>query len=577
MRPDGDSATMTRGVGLTRGWALALLAIVIALSCCLASYWTEQKVSFMMDEVISFQRAHYWNNPDDYEVLYGPSRWADETWVEGSLFRDECRIPEGGGALENPDGIVDGLFSEVTYFGILNVVESLWYPEPLDKHAGIWINVVVLAATLALLYALLREMGISRAFSLLACAMYGTSGVVIGLVNYVRFYVLATFLMLFAVYLHAIMWNRRRLLVDVACTVASFWLLYFAIRNTQLATVVCAALALTFSFGLLLSRRFLEFFCYTVPVAVAGYVVTVVKEDYFRVILNIGAYASGEIQSGNRRHDVANSILSATGESVGKRLEEYAGWVFDYLFGHPRLAFLFAVMVAVLAVLALARQRLEPAGGPGAGEDDRAQEGGDAPRQRGFVWVVLLTALLYTLALAVANREFPRYLSPVFPLYAVALWKCLDHLAEGMADRRVVTALLAALVVACGVCTSTLHQFEYIYLEDLPLKQRLEAYDDADVILLSCSGNKHYVFDFTDWCDDDTRIYMISPGHHAIDPEELSDEALVWMARGVDPSPYITELTAAGYETLFVGRDHCSDVYVCIWVEGLAEKLAAAA
>ncbi|MBQ6650113.1 MAG: hypothetical protein IJM67_02565, partial [Atopobiaceae bacterium] len=236
--------------------------------------------------------------------------------------------------MDNQDGTVDRLFSEVTYFGILNVVESLWYPEPLDKHAGIWINVVVLAVTLALLYALLREMGISRAFSLLACAMYGTSGIVIGMVNFVRFYVLATFLMLFAVYLHAVMWNRRRLLVDVACTVASFFLLYFAIRNTQLATVMSAALALTFSFGLLLSRRYLEFFCYTVPVAVAGLVVTVVKEDYFRVILNIDAYASGEIQSGYRRFDVANSILSATGESVGKRLEEYAGWAFDYLFGH---------------------------------------------------------------------------------------------------------------------------------------------------------------------------------------------------------------------------------------------------
>ena len=559
-------------VELGKRRAAVVLAIVLAIECTMMVHWMLLKTNCHIDELYSFQYAHCFTEVDEFTYLTEGDLWQDEAWTRAEPLREQLKLTEETSVFRDVSGSLVRLVTGRSYNGLLNAVESLYSMGSYDPLPAIVLNIVLEVITLVVLYSLMRRVGSSQAASIIAVMLYGSSGIVMGHVIFVRFYVWANLLVLLTLYLHAVMWDCDSAPKNLLMEATSLALLYLAMNNSQLVVIICLPLAVGFSCALLARKRISQFLYYAIPVFAIGVWYVVTQTDFLRVIFNPTIYADGTIFRGNVRKWVSINLLSATPETIIEHLEGYAEMLELYLFGEAGVEVALALGGAALLAVALARgiaallekrrmanDTLPEEDGLPEGEPEEAT----ASRSRGFVAVLLLVLAFYLLAAALAGLYIPRYLSFAFPIVTIVVVTVLDLLSEKARVPYIATAFFL-LVTLFGMSVSfSPEHVEYLYPEDAEFLEELEHYQDDAIILVFCNGNRHPVYDCVSLCQDDTDLYLVSDQRHRVDTSTMPDEVLLWIRRGGDPSPYAEDLVADGYEVSLLASDHASDVYVC--------------
>lgn len=583
--------------------AAVVLAAIIALQCAVMAYWIGRKTNFHVDDLYSFQYAHCFTGKDEFQYLGKGEEWDNGTRYQASELREQFGVTDETSVFQNLPESLERIATGRGYNGILNAVEYLFGEGEFDPRPALYLNAVLSAITQLLLFLTMRRVGASQTASLLAVLMYGSSGIVISHVVFVRFYILVNMLAMLVLYLHAMMWSCDDVRINLPCELVSLVAVYVALQQSQLVAILCLPLSVGFSVGLLVRKRFAQFLYYALPILTIGILYIALKTDYLDVIFNPEPYANGEISYSHVRSWVSRNLIESTPETFSENLLSYAVMYELHLFGHVGVAIALGCIAAVLVAASVAKrmaaapdgaEAVAPDGAEAAAPDgdeaaasesDEAsapagllarwdaalgrllrEEPGEEPEGEarpggGFVLVILVMAVFYLACGALVGLWVARYISLTFPLVTMVMWWVLDRLARAAGYTSLAPALLLVVVVVGAFCTALPGRIEYLYLEEEELLTQLEEYDDLDRIIAKGQVS-HITYDCVAHSPNDVELYFVPWAHHDFDEASMPDELLVWTGVDVEIELYVEDLLASGYELTYLGSDHAADIYL---------------
>ena len=195
-------------------------------------------------------------------------------------------------------------------------------------------------------------------------------------------------------------------------------------------------------------------------------------------------------------------------------------------------------------------------------------------QESGFVCVLLGTAIIYTLVIAMADIAARRYFSIAFMLFCIAFWYILDRILTKCIYRELIRGwyiILAAFVVLSALVPFKTRDIGigYLYDDDRNLKSAVEPYRDMDVILVvhvdKAIGRiyRGETYDCVNQMSEKTNIYAVDSTEYLYDDVGFTDEFLLWGGNDQDISSILNDLAEHGYETESLGQNHISQAYVC--------------
>ena len=568
-----------------------LVMIILTVQVLQIFHYTFVKQNFFIDELLSMGYSHFFIHeiPSGKYIMYSED-WEYETWISNRELKEQLEtVPEDSLLNLSFPKAVKMLLTRRNYHGILNIIMSVFSPGEVTKEPGIFLNIPFFVCIQLLLYRMCMRFSGNLTCSLLTLIMYGFSPAAVNMTGFIRFYCLSVLLFMAAVYLHEEIWRSHEPAGIVIRTVAALFLLYLAMKNSELILVLGGTLIAAFGFVLFLRRRYKEGICYLLSSLPGGLFFACTRTSLIKIILHPSKY----VGSG---WPVGHMTQALLGMSLSERLQQlkYAGMLLEWQFGSRWIAAVFAVIVIVLAGSFLfrftGRDRISNVSVPEAGTLQRAEKeavpeaetGAGNPQElspdellhmRWTFYLVLFAVtavylLFYWLVGFMPNRESLRYLYFIYPLITFFLWMGLDAMTKSCSYRKHILSFCIVLTIAGIVCgRMDQSQYQYLYPEDKAVIQEIRKSGIQKAVILFDEENNplahsHCVYDCVNIMADDAWIYPMSEKHPHIDTASCPEKMYVFGFRHDDLSGWIEDLTERGFVLQKFGETHASSIYV---------------
>lgn len=530
----------------------AVFLLIVLLQMGLVFFWMTRKTSFFLDELYSFGGAQaYADSRNNSVYIHDSPVWKFGEWVENRVLKDQLRVSAEESLLRLPPlKALKQLMTRRNYYGILNILLSVFAPDSISGYPAILFNILILFFTQLLLYRIAEELTGSNSAAVLAVLMYGFSTMAVSMALYVRFYTFSLFLVLAAIRLHQMMWRTQTLWIYELQALSSMALLYFAVKNSELAFILTGALFFFFLLGLLVRKQRRKALCYGITVVLPCLIYSVTKTNYLRIILNPAAYSAHSWPL----NVMTESVLTMNPNTFFFGIITVLKLLANLLFGSKYILFGFVGLILFLIVLRLL---------PGRKAETREDPG---EKERGsFFWILLGISAIYTVFAILTSFPADRYYSYLFPLVSILLWSAVVFLTEAGRFRIRAIAVCAALTV-CGILSQQALRPnpDYVYAGDRPVFQAIQAsgVQDSIVVFVDYGSGGFPEYDCIFVMPDDSRVYAVNSEHKSIDPGSCPDRVLIWISLFDDIGPYTEDLVSGGYDITWFGSTHASDLYL---------------
>lgn len=548
---------------------ILLVTVVLVLQLVQIFFCADMKKNYFLDELYSLGYSHSFTaKSGDRVYITDSDDWKYERWISNRVLKEKLETTPEESLLRMPFAKgLKRLLKKRTYFGLLNIVMSVFSPGKVTKMPGILLNIPFFICIQILLYQMCMRFSGNFTCSLLALIMYGFSPAAINMAVFIRFYCMVVFLFMTAVYLHQGIWNSDRAPGILIRTVSSLILLYVAMKDSELILVLGGALIACFALALIVRRRFREGMYYLVSIVPAGLIYVSMKPFLLKIVLHPARYFGTGWPIGYMSESLLTTPLS---ERLLQPVK-YSKWFWEWMFGNGWIAAAYAVIAGISLYRFIggkghrARPAEEPGTAPGTAPSSEPPLKSRWPFYAVVFAVTAIYLLFYWLVGFVPNRRALRYCFFIFPLISFMIWMGLDSLTRGDRYRRRILAAVTALMLVSFVCSWVGDSpFHYLYPTDVKAIRKVQDNDIryAIVVCEDTPESMHCSYDCINIMDKDAWICPVIEDQHHIDLESCPDKMYVWGLRNHDLSACTDELTAAGYELRQLSYTHASDIFV---------------
>ena len=526
-----------------------VFAAILAAQVLWAVHLCNVKTNYMVDELYAMDSAHSYNELVR-RYINESERWTPEEWTPNAQLKELLVVDSSTSLLSRPfPEIVKRLLTKRPFMGILNVVESVFTPGEVRKTGGIGLNIVLLVLIQLLLFHLLARLDVRPEIRLLAVFMNGFTGMTMSMTMFIRFYLWIEFLVLLILLLYCRIWTEKSWKKWLPAILASDFLLYLALKDSELIFLFGGALIVFFSAALLIRRQWIKAVFHLGLVFCLSLAYVLRYTRFIDVLLHIGEYAQG----GGAEGRIARNIEAFTPEMAGNNYLEIGKRIHMYLFGAPVVTFLILALAVFLLVYGRMLKKKRP--------EEAVSYGSET---NGFVIVIAVTAAAYVICTGLAGLIATRYQEIGFCLLLIVTWTVYDRLLKPVSDLRPFLAALTALTVIGSVWTVHSGHILHLYTEDAGILAELQGRGDKNAVLIQYKDeSRHELYECINLMPEDAKILPVTADQHKINPEECPDEMLVWILTGKKPDKYVKNLLKAGYELKLLGSTHTSDIYIC--------------
>lgn len=526
--------------------------VIIMLQILNMIYWANIKTNYYIDELYSMGYASsYTGMGDTAQYITTSETWKFNEWITNAEFKKYLLISDQEGIFKlSFTQAIAKLADSCNYFGLLNLMESITGYNSVTKWPGIFLNIIFFVATDIVLIVLLQKLKMSKWGTGLSLTMFGFCGYFIGLVVYIRFYMLVILMVLIMILLHYIIWTSDKLWQVVVSEIGGAAMAYLGLKNSELMLVYAGALMGCFCIALIVTKKWKKFGTYVLMLFIAALYVAC-KTKWLYILFHLENYLGAGEQLGGYLGNVNDASL--------QQILDYLKWVrhllVNYYYGHRSIFVLWGIFACVLILNAFRLKRNNALYLNLKGED-------------GFIIILMGTFVIYTLFAALGDLSTSRYYSFGVITYIIIFWYVMERLAREVQLERsiVVYGMITILVVIGGLAPFKIRNIEYIYEQDRELINNLQVYQGKNTILASATEgtiSRHEVYDCINLLDDGTQIYAIDMTEYIYDSAIFPNEFILWTHVGRDLTEMVVNLKSDGYEVKYLGADHISAVYIC--------------
>ena len=523
---------------------MIILILQTAVICCRVF----QKQNYYIDELLSMEYAKsfaYVDRPLQSTGMRDPVYFEYEKWIDNDVLKDTLIVYSEDGLLNLniPAAAFKLITAPYNYFGLLNIVMSVFSPEELSHYPAAALNIIFFIFVQIILYRVLREITGGGIVSLLGVLMYGFSGMAVGLSVFVRFYAYAGFLFFLTIRLHQIMWRKETgLLKCEILTLISFACIIIAMRNSQLILILAGAMIFAYAAGQMFRGQYAKTVCYLGTCVPAGLFYVIRQTN----LLDISLHPSRYTDAGGVEGRLTTRLLTIDSSRFASFYKQHAGYLSDYLFGSFYVLCGFLFLLAVLTVLRLRTQKQDPEKSA-AGEE--------------FRFVILTVDCVFILFSFLTGLAESRYVSFLYPLHTVLLWTVLARLLRNRSYRKAVLLLSTGLTCAGIFISAVLHpeKIQYLYITEKPVIEAVRESGITNVILYDSAIQAHY--ECVSLMPQTAEIFSVIDEDPHFDTSEFPDTLLLWSRRSRNNNAMIRKLKKDGYEVTKIGATHVSNIY----------------
>lgn len=549
-----------------------IFVAIIAVQLLVILYWANAKSNYFLDEFYSMGYASSYNG-DSTGFPTASDNWKPKEWVNNAPFKKCLTIEKDEQIIHMP--FFKALKKMVTgknYFGFLNIAESIMGYSIVSIRPAITLNIIIFVFAEIALLVFIRKIKMDVRSQYLALAMFGFSGLGIGLVEFIRFYILVIMYLLWMLVLFYGVWNSNSLEKIIPMEFGILGLAYFAYRNSQLAMIFFGAFSFCFVIALMISKKWKAFIPY-VALGLCGVAYIGATTDYIGILFHPTDYPEVKNKAVKASLNIATFSMDLVKQNLGRCVKFFG----DSYFGNY-----FIVLMAAFALIAYSlwicrrKNRDElPAVSYNDKPDSLARTGSKLSLKNfkrdpesGFICVVFGTAVIYTWVMALSDLTAKRYLCIAFVLYGIVFWYVLDRILNKCPRKELVRGWY--IILTAAVVLSALVPFKtrdvgiaYIYEDDGSFKAALELYRDMDVVLAFTQGTGAEIYDCINLMSEKSYIYAVDLEEYVYDDEKFTDEFLLWARSDQNVLPVLDDLTKRGYEFESLGENHASQAFVC--------------
>lgn len=501
-------------------------------------YWGNAKGGFYVDEMFTFDNTHYISNSTPKRIKFYDAdfmeydKWFELGDLKGTLTVSKENALYHDSFLYNMKTLVKS-----TYNWMLNYVEVLFFPDEVNKWSGIFVNIVLFVLCQVFLYLIVFKASGSDHAALMACAMYGFSGLMVSMVIYIRFYVLVNLWMLIFLYMHVLMWDEKSLKKNILYEIIAVFLLYLGYLRSPLVVIMGVGIILFFSVALGIGKRWRQIGYYTVPILSGGVAYLAIFTDYIKIFLNPSAAVHAGY--GVAKSSLVGNLLRLTPSSFVTRVVDLTELINDYLFGHIYVL----VLIAVLCIYSVLTQFKKKQKSP-------------------FIYIVVLGAVLFYFAASVCFKLGTiRYNSFLYPLIAVVLSDLISDVFRKEKVGKAAVVLFVIALIGEIYYTSSIPRIQNLYPEEKAQIEIIQKHSDIDNIVVDYQFDDRVIYECLAYGDADTKVMFMH--FDSVDFADKGDTLLVWQSvnQSDEILPYLEE---AGYSYIEpIAVTHESKVFLC--------------
>lgn len=501
-------------------------------------YWGNAKGGFYVDEMFTFDNTHYISNSTPKRIkLYDADFMEYGKWFELDDLKGTLTVSKEN-ALYNDSFLynIKTLFKS-SYNWMMNYVEAIFFPKEVNKWSGISVNLVLFALCQVFLYLILGRVSDSSRTALIACAMYGFSGLAISMVIYVRFYVLVNLWMLIFLYMHVLMWDENNVSKNILYEIIAVILLYQGYRRSPLAVIMGIGIILSFSVALGIRKRWIQLMYYAVPIILGGVVYMALFTEYLKLLTNPSAVTQGDF--GVAKASLIGNVLKLTPMSFITRAVNLIEIINDYLFGHIYVL----ILLVGLCIYSLIKEFKKK-------------------QKRMFIYIVVLgAASFYFVASVCFKLGTIRYNSFLYPVIAIIMADMISDVLSREKVGKVAITLLAIALIGEIYYTVSIPRIQNLYPEEKAQVEIIQKSSGINNIVVDYQFDDRVIYECLAYGDADTKVMF--QHFDGVDFTDKGDTLLVWQSvnQADEILPYLEE---AGYSYVEqIAVTHESKVFLC--------------
>lgn len=580
---------------------------IIVLQLFTYIYWANMRSNFYVDELYSKGYAsRFLGTEDTANYITVSEEFKYDEWIDNSLLQKQVIVSEKESilnisALENIKSLILGR----NYIWLLNLAESILGDGNISAIPGMVLNIVFLVIAEIVLICLFRRLNVSNRMTIMGLAMFGFSGFIIGIVEYIRFYALVTMLALVVVWLHYIIWTTDRVWKVIVCEIVSAVLAYLMLKNSEMTIPFMGGLIACFILGALFTKKWRMLISY-MAMPLLALVYMLITPKFSSILFNLA------------EAPLISNIFRTTINSIGLFGSFLANHLIQYYFGHMAIVVLWCLVIAaiimykkerkldisidlnrvlvsvcgVIIVCALVSQGIVHS------MNDKLmiglclvailgailyicfpwikkvipvlREKKNTPETQ-YIFILAGTFLIYSIFVMLTRMSnSSRYCFPAMMIFMIVFWYAIDQLIKkmGYADSKFVNNVLVILVVLSCISPFFTRQIEYIYADENALVTSLEEYQGVDAVLVGevdedGESSRHEVYDCVNLMSADANIYPIDNNSFTYSSGMFPDDFIMWSHYLRDIEGITSELRKDGYKVERLGETHVSSVYYC--------------
>ena len=528
-----------------------IIACVMLLQCLTLLYWQTQRGNYFIDDLHSFEAAGAYLS-DSRPYYTEDPMWEYGKWMKTSDLIGHLKVDGDETILTLPLGRRLMLLAQKrTYNGLLNLIMSdAGYETPIFQYSRevLMLNMMFFLIAELLLAYLLKELTGNREIMILGSIMFGFSGIIMCLCEYVRFYILVIALFLIFLCCHLMIWREYRIKRILMWELLSLIAAYFGLLHSELILVTCGSFFCIFMIGLLCRKRFRHAAVYSAPLLGGMYIYVYQKTNLLDIVLHPADYA---VYGGHGAALATYNMLTCTPQRFWECFRDICNVFGEKWFGRNWIMWALLSLLVICKIYSLKNKK--------AGSSVK-----DSDHNAGFILILGITALISLLFNLLTSLRTERYNSLIIVLFMIVFWFCVDRMRD-VFDRKKYISIVAILVIIGAVVSQRPDSFTYLFVNEQPLKNLSIDYMDTDCVMFT-GGNINAPYDCIIHAGTNSRVLAVEPGReskfHKI--KKLPDKLLAFSANSTETELMRQAMDKADYEMSFVGQTWQNEIYLCV-------------
>ncbi len=530
MRKDILSDKRIRGI---------VFVIIVCLQLLFITYWARQKQNLFLDEEYTLEYASFYTNDDLYKTkLPYVGELQPRTWVEGKDLRHRFSVePEESMFRLSPVQSVRLLFRRRSYFGLINIAESLLSPGRVSIMPAIVLNMIIFAGIQIVLYKILRNLRLREDMALWGVAFCGFSSLIVSHTVFIRFYTYTILLFMLVILLHQKMWEEKNTGIFILEEGTALILMYLSLKCSELTMIYGGAFVGMYLLMLMINKRWKDAAVYGLPMIGISLLYLGLKTDLLDVLLHPANYT----HSSYAKSYTTSNLINITFESAANRITRLFHWAGKYNYGHEWI--LGGILLAILCMYVKKRDNII------------------RDSSRFLIFVMWITVLIYILFGILAGLNCSRYFLVVFMMLFIVLLYIVDRATKDISRQNIVRVILCVLFAVIMSITYGQRHVEYVYEEHRDTIRQLREHQDLDIVFVDCNPEVHHgIYDCVYNMTEHQHLFLMYSSDEP-DRENIPDQVLVWMHGNRDAEPDFSTCLA-DYDVEFLGYTRDSEVYL---------------